>query len=87
MPRILMHISIDHISVSIQRAHALVVFAVRLPARVLLSKVTEDQLSYSRKNSKITFVSIAALISMVSLASWQFYKYATFKHDVGFGRL
>lgn len=40
-------------------------------------------MSYSRKNSKATFVSIAVLISMVSLASWQFYKYATFKHDNG----
>lgn len=40
-------------------------------------------MSYSQKNSKTTFVSIAVLISMVSLASWQFYKYATFRHDNG----
>ena len=40
-------------------------------------------MSYSRKNSKTTLASIAALIFMVALASWQFYKYATFKHDNG----
>jgi hypothetical protein len=40
-------------------------------------------MSYSRKNSRITFVSIALLISITSLASWQFYEYATFKHDNG----
>ena len=40
-------------------------------------------MSYSRKNSRFTLVSIAVLISIVSLASWQFYKYATFKHDNG----
>ena len=40
-------------------------------------------MSYSPKNSKITFITIAALISIASLASWQFYKYATFKHDNG----
>ena len=40
-------------------------------------------MSYSRKNSKTTLVSIAVLISLASIASWQFYKYATFKHDNG----
>ena len=40
-------------------------------------------MSYSRKNSRNTFVSIAMLISMTAVASWQFYKYATFKHDNG----
>jgi len=40
-------------------------------------------MSYSRKNSRITFVSIAMLISMTAVASWQFYEYATFKHDNG----
>ena len=40
-------------------------------------------MSYSRNSSKTTFISIAALISMASLASWQFYEYATFKHDNG----
>ena len=40
-------------------------------------------MSYSQKNSKTTFISIAVLISLVSLASWQFYKYATFRHDNG----
>jgi len=40
-------------------------------------------MSYSRKNSRITFVSIAMLISMTAGASWQFYQYATFKHDNG----
>jgi len=37
----------------------------------------------SQKNSKISLIYIAALISMVSLASWQFYEYASFKHDNG----
>jgi hypothetical protein len=40
-------------------------------------------MSYSRTNSKITFVFIAGLIGSASLACWQFYKYATFKHENG----
>jgi amino acid permease len=40
-------------------------------------------MSYSRKNSRINFVSIAMLISLTAVASWQFYEYATFKHDNG----
>ena len=40
-------------------------------------------MSYSRKTSKNTFVSIVVLISIASLACWQFYEYATFKHDNG----
>jgi len=40
-------------------------------------------MSYSPNTSKITFVSIAVLISIASLACWQFYEYATFKHDNG----
>lgn len=40
-------------------------------------------MSYSQKNSKRTFVSIVALISIAALACWQFYKYATFRHDNG----
>ena len=40
-------------------------------------------MSYSRKNSRITFVSIAMLISITAVAAWQFYEYATFKHDNG----
>jgi hypothetical protein len=40
-------------------------------------------MSYSQKKSKTTFVSIAVLTSIASLACWQFYKYATFKHDNG----
>lgn len=40
-------------------------------------------MSYSRKNSRITFASVAMLISMAALATWQFYSYATFKHDNG----
>jgi hypothetical protein len=37
----------------------------------------------SQKNSKVLFLSTALLISMVSLAIWQFYTYATFTHDNG----
>ena len=33
--------------------------------------------------SKITFISVAALISTAALSCWQFYEYATFKHDNG----
>jgi hypothetical protein len=40
-------------------------------------------MNYSPKNSKTAFICIGVLISMVSLASWQFYTYATFKHDNG----
>jgi hypothetical protein len=40
-------------------------------------------MSYSRKKTKTAFICMGILISMVSLASWQFYKYATFKHDNG----
>ncbi len=40
-------------------------------------------MNYSLKNSKTTLVFIAVLISIVSLAIWQFYKYATFKHANG----
>jgi hypothetical protein len=40
-------------------------------------------MSQSQKNSKLALVSVALVLSMVSLASWQFYKYATFKHDSG----
>ena len=40
-------------------------------------------MSYSRKNSKTTLAFTAALIFLVSLAGWQFYQYATFKHDNG----
>jgi hypothetical protein len=38
-------------------------------------------MSYSRNNSKASFNFVAVLISMAALASWQFYKYATFKYD------
>lgn len=40
-------------------------------------------MSYSRKNSRNTFFSVALLISMTALATWQFYRYTTFKHDNG----
>lgn len=40
-------------------------------------------MSYSQRNPKTTFLSIAALVSVVTLACWQFYKYATFKHANG----
>ena len=40
-------------------------------------------MSYLRNSSKTTFISSALLILMASLASWQFYEYATFKHDNG----
>lgn len=40
-------------------------------------------MSYSRKNSKTTLASLAVLIFIGSLAIWQFYEYATFKHDNG----
>jgi hypothetical protein len=40
-------------------------------------------MSYSQYKSQITFAIIALLVAMVSLASWQFYKYATFTHDNG----
>lgn len=40
-------------------------------------------MSYSQKITKITVVSITVLISIASLACWQFYKYATFKHANG----
>jgi len=37
----------------------------------------------SQKSSKIIFASVAVLISVAALACWQFYEYATFKHDNG----
>ena len=40
-------------------------------------------MSYSRNSSKTTFISSALLTFITSLASWQFYEYATFKHDNG----
>lgn len=40
-------------------------------------------MNYSRKISRIVLVSTALLISTAALACWQFYKYATFKHDNG----
>ena len=40
-------------------------------------------MTFSRKSSSTTFVSIAMLVSMTAVASWQFYEYATFKHDNG----
>ena len=40
-------------------------------------------MSNSEYKSQITFGSIALLVAMASLASWQFYKYATFAHDNG----
>lgn len=40
-------------------------------------------MSYSRKISKITFGTIFVLVAIAALACWQFYEYATFKHDNG----
>jgi len=40
-------------------------------------------MSYLRKNSTTTLASIAVLILVAALASWQFYKYVTFTHDNG----
>ena len=40
-------------------------------------------MSLSRKNSRNILFFIAMLISMTAIASWQFYEYATFKHDNG----
>lgn len=44
-------------------------------------------MGYSQKTSTVTFLSLALLVSMVSLASWQFYKYATFQHDNGLANI